>query len=320
MTKSSFTLVLVAACLAHLLKHYNKLKLSLSTVAFLQKWEKMTAVAAAPSHTHYPSRELQDWRRKRVSKNVYVTFFNIDESELLPKADRVGPILDFAIAGFPKCGTTAMMKVLTTVSTMPIKDVCTPVKNTIYYSYINWANEFGNGAHNFTEGKPLKGSKCPRWLEGPDLDDFGEKLPKTNLIVGIRHPVLFFQSFTNQLYHGNGSDIDEFVNKKRLENKMSDNHKCKHAQLVCVARSPFHLSLARLGKTLLGPEERDLLSAELYQSQRRFNNTSAKLNKFPTPMNNTNTSIFGIPNNIFLFDSSQGKEDTFMKNLPILFK
>ena len=161
-------------------------------------------------------RELQEWRRRRVEKDVFDGFFAEleDRNEIrkeekkkkaqngtgvfLPNPDRSGPILDFAIAGFPKCGTTGMMRTLAAVTTMPANtDVCTPVVPTVYYSYINWAIDFGAGANNYTEDKPLKGSKCPAWLEGY-LEEWA-MLPKTNLIVGIRHPVLFFQSFANQV-------------------------------------------------------------------------------------------------------------------------
>ena len=152
-------------------------------------------------NSSYESKELHEWRRKRVRKDIYDNFFvNHDGKDLLlPNADRSGPILDFAIVGFPKCGTSGMMRALASVTAMPYsRDICAPVSNTVYYSYINWSREYGNGTYQFDENKPLKGSKCPQWVEG-EVFDIAKMLPRTNLIVGIRHPVMFFQSFVNQV-------------------------------------------------------------------------------------------------------------------------
>ena len=141
---------------------------------------------------------IEAWRKKRVGKDIYDSW--LKNNKLVDNADSEGPILDFIIAGFPKCGTSAMMKYLATVTTMPPgEDVCTPISNTIYYSYINWSRKYGNGAHNYTDDKPLRGNKCPKYIENTNLDDIGKKLPKSKLIVGIRHPVLWFQSFINMV-------------------------------------------------------------------------------------------------------------------------
>jgi len=116
-----------------------------------------------------------------------------------------GPILDFVIAGFPKCGTTGMMRTLHEVTTMPSNsDQCMPMKQTIWRGYNNWPMTFGGSTpvapYEYSAEKPLKGSKCPYWLESEnDLEQLGRIMPKTKIIVGIRHPVLYFQSFVNQV-------------------------------------------------------------------------------------------------------------------------
>ena len=152
--------------------------------------------------------KLNVWRKRRSTGwGLYNSWFvgGRGKGELLSEnADGGsvggGPILDFFIGAFPKCGTTALMRTLATVTTMPPdRDICTPPHKTVHYAYHSWADDFGSGAGNYTETKPLKGSKCPATLEGPDLDSFGRQLPKTNLIVGIRHPVLWFQSFANMV-------------------------------------------------------------------------------------------------------------------------
>lgn len=265
--------------------------------------------------------KLTNWRMRRSTGwELYNSWFvNSTDGKglILPESadggsTGGGPILDFYVSGFPKCGTTAIMRTLATVTTMPAEeDVCTAVQNTVYYAYHNWANKYGNGAGVYNETKPLKGSKCPRTIEGPDLDALGRLLPKTNLIIGIRHPVLWFQSFVNMrwFYDKKRITLDEFVDKKLLTVKDNGNHKCDNNS-VCVARARFHLSLARLGKTPLDEDERELLKSELFQARRRRNETSKRLRKSPVKDKED-----GVPNKVFLFESSQGKEEYFYKDL-----
>ena len=82
--------------------------------------------------------ELVAWRTNRSRDNYYNNWFvnGKGDGTLNPKnADFQGPILDFVIAGFPKCGTTALMRNLAPMTTMPAaKDICTPVDQTTYYA------------------------------------------------------------------------------------------------------------------------------------------------------------------------------------------
>lgn len=104
----------------------------------------------------------------------------------------------------------------------------------------------------------------------------------------------------------------------------NDDHKCKGRLLICVSRSRFYLSLAQLGKTPLESDERALLQSELVQARRRHRHNR---NSNSTNSNSTTTTTIqlrnyplqhpvpGVPNNVFLFDSSQGKEEYFYKAL-----
>jgi len=269
----------------------------------------------AQQNTTKTDQSLEEWRKRRVGKKTFDSWFD-KEGFLEDNIDSSGPVLDFVIIGFPKCGTTAMMRTLGTVTTMPPdQDICTPPAQIVYYSYVNWAKMYGNGAHNHTEKKPLKGSKCPYYIEGPDLDTFGKKLPKTNLIVGFRHPVLWFQSFVNMAwFHVGGGSMADFVRTDRLLETSKDNHKCiKRVNYnICVARSRFHLSLARMGKTPLDLNERDLLQSEVYQAKRRRNDTSTHLKEYPI---GNDPQKIGIPNKVFVFESTQGKNEYFYEEL-----
>jgi hypothetical protein len=138
---------------------------------------------------------------------MYDTWFLKNSDQLKENADEDGPILDFAITGFPKCGTTAMMSLLSSITPMPSdKDICTPLSSIVWYAYHLWPKEhtYDNqtkGHHfQFVDTKPLRGTKCPYYIESKnDRMGFAMSLPKTKLIVGIRHPVKWFQSFLNMV-------------------------------------------------------------------------------------------------------------------------
>ncbi|KAL7563196.1 hypothetical protein ACA910_014471 [Epithemia clementina (nom. ined.)] len=222
------------------------------------------------SHEGFISNE---YRRDRI--NHFYSWFEGDKNDpgkLLPNADKNGLVLDFAIAGFPKCGTTTVEANLGQIAPLPISDVCTPVHQTVYYAYHNWPRQFGNQSQNI-----LRGTKCPAFIDGDWLLEWNKHLPRTRLIVGIRHPVLWFQSFWNmqagnKLTGSAGNDpykltkpCDKAVGKGGCRND------CPGRQLFCTQRASFHLPLARLGKTLLTAEERQLLSAKTYPNRGGMN-------------------------------------------------
>jgi hypothetical protein len=120
--------------------------------------------------------------------------------------DKVGPILDFVIAGFSKCGTSSVMANLAQITPMPLKDVCYSAEQVVKLAYGEWSEKYGSNSADFNQQKFLKGSKCPRYI-GSDLSllqGFSDALPHTKLVIGIRHPVLWFQSFWKMVGNGKG--------------------------------------------------------------------------------------------------------------------
>ncbi len=191
--------------------------------------------------------------RKRRTEDFYSWFEGNTTNRLLPNSDANGTILDFAIAGFAKCGTTSMEANLGYIAPLPIGDVCTPVHQTVYYSHINWPKQYG-------DTKLLRGTKCPRTIGW--LNDYSTYLPKTIIIVGIRHPVRFFESFWNLLsdtHRGRDHDPYDFIDHCG-EDDQTCNYECPAGQMVCLHKTRFHLPLARMGKTVLGDGERQLLA------------------------------------------------------------
>ena len=203
----------------------------------------------------------QEYMRDR-SKYFYSWYEGNNTKKLLHNADINGTILDFIIAGFPKCGTTTMMANLGYIAPMPVSDVCTRVSQTTYYSYKNWPKEHQG---NQTEEKLFRGSKCPMFLESNMVTELDNLLPRTKLIAGIRHPVLWFQSFWNMQRANNNrkylhGDPYKFVTPCPNENGWGCRVSCPHKQLICASRARFHVALARLGRTDMSQKEIELLS------------------------------------------------------------
>eukprot|EP00979_Chaetoceros_neogracilis_P019345 scaffold12177_cov287-Chaetoceros_neogracile.AAC.1 len=164
--------------------------------------------------------------RKTRMKNFNSWFKGNKTDKLLPNADENGTILDFAIVGFPKCGTTTLEANLGYLAPMPIADVCTPVHQTVWYSYHNWPKTYQKDG----EDKLFRGTKCPAFIQGKWLLDYSDDPYK----------------LTEPCPNANGDGC---------------RNGCPSRQLLCMHRGKFHVALASLGKTDLSAEERKTLAA-----------------------------------------------------------
>ena len=238
------------------------------------------------------SKQLNEWRRTRRVHYWGWIDNSTGKDMLKPNADAAGPILDFAIVGFPKTGTTTLMANLAEYAPMPPAiDVCTPTHNTVYYAYHNWVQQYGD--------KPLKGNKCPQYLESKDwTQEFSTYLPKTKLIAGIRHPIRWFESFYNmQANHRPREKLDPYEKTGTCNRGITcKTTGCPQKQLFCTQRGRFQLALARLGKTNLTNTERQLLAPNDAYGGRNLPNHH-------------------VVNTVLVYDSSQLRHDYFWKEL-----
>ena len=149
-------------------------------------------------------------------------------------------IVDFAVIAFPKTGTSTMMAYLSNVAYVPQEEWChlnrkVPVPDLL--------------ALNLQEEYPIhdrpRGIKCPRDLE-QGLATIKKYYPTTKLIVGVRHPIEWFESFYNFAVNNNQNG--------KLGPTTEHIGQC-YGTLVCTNRGQFHLWLARLGKTPLASNE-----------------------------------------------------------------
>ena len=183
-----------------------------------------------------------------------------NHQKLRENADANGTVLDFAVGGFPKCGTTTMIANLGHIAPVPAADVCTPWHKTVWYAHRGWPDR-----HDPGRNKTLRGVKCPMMLDGyPPVAELSRHLPRTRLIVGVRHPVLWFQSFYNMQARNDGRILGPYAYAgPPCIGAHCGRGGCRPRTLFCVNRAKFHLWLAQLGKTPLDEEELKLLPPEI---------------------------------------------------------
>ena len=106
--------------------------------------------------------------------------------------------LDFAVIGFPKTGTTFLLKVLGSHAEieMPSKEFCDINKDDGVAQMKNWLQSVQS---NLNASPPLRyGIKCPVMVRTThSITNLVKMSDRTRLIVGVRHPVRWFESFYN---------------------------------------------------------------------------------------------------------------------------
>jgi hypothetical protein len=164
-------------------------------------------------------------------------------------------LLNFAILGFPKCGTSTMMHHLSKHNQVQIfiDERCEMSSNQEVPLIRDLYNKLPAGDY-------VRGIKCPMDLENTELAmrNYQRVFPKANYIVGIRHPVLWFESLYNFRVHNKVPMLpaEELIGRcQRLHRG------------VCTFRGNFHLFLSNLGKTnITDPNEIQYISPKIRRS------------------------------------------------------
>lgn len=178
----------------------------------------------------------------------------------------VSGLLDFAIVGFAKTGTTSLLRHLSDVTdALPAENCGLVVNHTaklardIYDDHARRLQHLENGGGS--EGR-LRGLKCPQDVSSDwSMHNYAKYFPRTKIIVGIRHPVFWFES----LYNFRVSNVPW---KKMLHTSKLTKGCIGGSQGVCAWRANFHDFLSRLGKTpMSSPSEMRLLQLQLDRVQ-----------------------------------------------------
>jgi hypothetical protein len=114
--------------------------------------------------------------------------------------------------------------------------------------------------NKFPSGNYVRGTKCPQDMEHMALPAYHRYFPKTKFIVGIRHPVTWFESFYNFRIH---NKVRMPPAEKLVGNCVGGMHG------VCTRSGNFHFFLRNLGKTnTTDPDESRYIEPKLRRFQR----------------------------------------------------
>lgn len=191
-------------------------------------------------------------------------------------------LLDLAIVGFPKCGTTALQDWL---SQHPQIQMLLGEPFPLMYRkpYLLIWKLYNLLPEDQVQIKYVRGYKNPLDVRCPTCMNYlGTLFPKTPLIIGLRHPVRWFESLYNfkvqnlppQVHPGVYGHPNDLIDE--CEDYM--NPDC-----VGTAKGWFHVHLAALGKVAF-PEEWRL--------------------EYPRYLQNVSLTA-PIPNPVFLYETNQ---------------
>jgi len=211
-------------------------------------------------------------------------------------------LVDFVIAGFPKCGTTTMLKMLNHNPQVYMGGDESPTKkkagerHELRHTKEHYFNEFFDrySMENIDKGTNLEGPggkvlkqvvgfKSPEVLRSETfLSNVVDFFPGVDLVVSMRHPVLHFQSNYNFKLRMADSTLKLPDTKDLIGDCAQDclhdctpkvpyidssTHKEGHAGGdLCTMLSTYHYALSRLALTpiIKEEEENNLLAANPY--------------------------------------------------------
>jgi hypothetical protein len=168
------------------------------------------------------------------------------------KDEEVPQQLDFFVAGFPKCGTTSLLYALrkhpeTSISS---KEVCFDNPNVSKDEAISRIN--AAIAELDLDPSVKRGVKCPTGIRSSEgLDRLQHHSPNTRMLIGVRHPVQYFESFYNyRVTEHYDLGAEEWI--PPIEYLLGDSTGWKG---VHAGNARFELSLMQLGKTDINPQD-----------------------------------------------------------------
>lgn len=164
---------------------------------------------------HLPTREVDGGSRLKVETTLLrgkgingnvtasrpnVTLLNSTDRDAVNKTmaqQHQSPNLDFFIAGFAKCGTTALLKTFdqhNETEVAPKEECSLDLMEDDNVAYNNVIDALSNSSSSSKHG-----IKCPFTFANDELSlaRIQKWFPSTKLIYGLRHPVEWFESFYN---------------------------------------------------------------------------------------------------------------------------
>ena len=218
-----------------------------------------------------------DNKHSHQNDNIYEKLGGDDtDTELLPP-------IDFAIVGFPKTGTSTLLNALRRHPevAMPAREFCQIHQEGGDKSWHDWVRKQKPKwiQRSNTKTKTMSihnkkfGIKCPAMVRLPSATENLVKISNnTHLIIGLRHPILWFQSFYNyrvwEHFEYNMTRMEIIPYPRELTSGG------KHWRVVSTALARFEDYLQQLDKVDLTPDEmNEMLYGEKFWPRRLVPNT-----------------------------------------------
>jgi len=229
-------------------KHFLELLESWSIDPCIQTMEKLAKIG---THKEQSKDDVEGIHKKSIRKDAN--------------------LVDFAIGGFAKCGTTTLMASTAKVPQvfMGNNDGREREVHDLRRSFVDqFQNRYKDHRTYFSKDgtRLLNGFKSPEILQSQDfLVNMLNHLPSIDLVITTRHPVLHFQSAYNYKYRNVNRTVYKLPEPVDLIGKCT--HDCRHDcvpkvdhKAVCTEKAYFHYGLSRLHLTPLETEkEKELL-------------------------------------------------------------
>jgi hypothetical protein len=218
-------------------------------------------------------------------------------------------LLDYAIVGFSKCGTTTLLKwirrdpnVLTFKREIHelVNDDPGGLVERLYQNILDNPNITTSRTDNLPKAF-LQGFKNPEILQVPKaLQHMHAYWPETKLIISVRNPLKWFRSFYNfrlTMGHLNlvGRDPHALIG-----------HCDNGGKILCTHMGAFHVKLFRLGKTDMSSDELELLNPYIAGSdQDILEHVIHRQTVQPQQSTTTGSIIPKMKNKVFFLDLRQ---------------
>lgn len=181
--------------------------------------------------------------KPRITDLIHV---NGTKSNFLEENQDVSWLLDYALIGMAKTGTTSLYKWLK--PSLHGGERCDLVINDITVLVNSLYKNYQPNSHN-------NGLKCPQDIIS-SLNNYAKYFPSTKLIVGIRHPILWFESLYN---FRSMQTLGDIIPTNKLTKRC-----IRGSRGVCAWRANIADFLSVMGKTpMKHREELDLLQLKL---------------------------------------------------------
>lgn len=180
-----------------------------NTISQLKQLEELNNKLDRPTQLEasvYQYNSLKDHLRERNHQDIVrEAFVNLDQN-IQSKENDFGPSkeLDFAFIGWPKTGTSFLLKVLGDHPevTMPESEFCdlTVAQDGGEKNLTRWM--MTSQHKSLKSSVPQKyGIKCPHMIrKTQSIERLAMVYDSTRLVVGVRHPVLWFQRWVDWKY------------------------------------------------------------------------------------------------------------------------